>query len=123
MASLRRRHRQPEIMDQPGLSADQHHRALRGLARINFFSRSAGLLWPALAQLARDLSPAPLRLLDVASGGADVAIRLAKKAARSGIDLRITCRDVSEQAVAFARARAAEAGVSVSFEVADALAG
>ena len=38
---LRRRCRQPELMDQPGLSAAEHEQALRGLERINRWNGSA----------------------------------------------------------------------------------
>ena len=40
-------------MDQPGLDAAEHARALRGLTRINSVSGSAGILWPSLRGLAR----------------------------------------------------------------------
>src|SRR5438270_753420 len=78
MLFLRTRRRRPEIMDQPGLSPARHARALRGLARINFFSGSARILWRPLAELGRELGP--LRILDVATGGGDLPVRLARKA-------------------------------------------
>jgi hypothetical protein len=65
---------QPELMDQPGLDPARHRQALRGLRRINFWSRSAGILWPALAGLAR-AAQRPLRVLDQATGGGDVPNR------------------------------------------------
>src|SRR5262245_16152781 len=71
---VRRRRRQPEIMDQPGLDRPQHWEALRSLARINRLSRSAGTLWPRIRSLARQ--GGMVRILDVASGGGDVPIRL-----------------------------------------------
>ena len=46
MPSLRQR--QPEIMDQPDLRPARHVGALHGLARVNFWSGSAGILWPPL---------------------------------------------------------------------------
>ena len=47
---LQQRCRRPEVMDQPDLSPARHAGALRGLARINFFSGSAGTLWPPLRE-------------------------------------------------------------------------
>ena len=44
---------------------DLHLDALRGLARINWASRTAGALWPFVRRLA------PGRLLDIACGGGD----------------------------------------------------
>src|SRR5438128_111546 len=45
LSTLRRRHRRPEIMDEPDLDAARHHHALRGLERINRWSGSARSLW------------------------------------------------------------------------------
>jgi 2-polyprenyl-3-methyl-5-hydroxy-6-metoxy-1,4-benzoquinol methylase len=110
-------------MDQPGLSLARHAGALRGLARINFFSGSAGILWPPLRDLARAVAPRPLRVLDVATGGGDVPARLWRRARREGIDLQIEGCDVSPVAVEHARAGAARRGAEVRFFVHDALQG
>jgi SAM-dependent methyltransferase len=117
------RRRQPEIMDQPGLDRRRHVQALRGLERINFWSRSAGILWPSLAELARQTPGRPTRVLDVASGAGDVPRRLWRRARRAGLALDIDGCDVSPEAVAHARERAADQGVPVRFFVHDALAG
>ena len=45
---------QPELMDQPDLDPALHVRALDGLKRINLVSRSAAILWPAIAEVARE---------------------------------------------------------------------
>jgi SAM-dependent methyltransferase len=115
------RHRRPEIMDQPDLDGARHDRALDGLARINFFSRSAGILWPGLRSAARERSP--FRLLDVACGAGDVAARLQLRARRQGLAWEVSGCDLSPRAVEHARQRAARAGARVSFFVHDALAG
>ena len=75
MLSLPHRQRLPEIMDQPDLRPARHVGALRGLARVNFWSGSAGILWRPLSALARRLGR-PIRVLDAASGGGDVPLRL-----------------------------------------------
>jgi hypothetical protein len=123
MALLDQRRRRPEIMDQPDLDRVDHERALGGLARINLLSGSAGILWPALKALGREMSPARLRILDVATGAGDVPIRLWQKARRAGLDCAIDGCDVSPVAVEHARRRAAEAGVGVQFFVRDVMQG
>ena len=123
MAFLSERRRQPEIMDQPGLDPADHDRALGGLARINFFSGSAGIVYPSLLALSRELGGRPLRVLDLATGAGDVPVRLWHRARRAGQNWAIEGWDVSPAAVEHARRRAAEAGASVNFFVRDALQG
>jgi SAM-dependent methyltransferase len=110
----------PEVMDQPGLSPARHAAALRALARINFFSRIDALYWPDLAERART---GPVRVLDVATGGGDVLLRLWRRARRAGLDLRLEGCDLSPVAVAHAEAAAARAGADVRFFIHDALDG
>jgi SAM-dependent methyltransferase len=121
LASVDHRNRQPEVMDQPGLDVAQHHEALRALGRINLLSNTASTLWPRLASLARRLGR-PVRVLDVATGGGDVPIRLALRAQHSGVPLRVEGCDFNPTAVAYAQQRAREAGADVHFFTADALA-
>jgi 2-polyprenyl-3-methyl-5-hydroxy-6-metoxy-1,4-benzoquinol methylase len=116
------RRRQPEVMDQPDLPADRHAHALTGLARINFVSRSSAILFRPLAELHRRLGAARLRILDVASGGGDVPVRLWRRAAQAGLDWRIAGCDVSPVAVEHARAHALREQAHVHFFVHDALA-
>src|SRR5437763_3343791 len=85
---------QPEVMDQPGLDPVRHRQALAGLRRINFFSGSAGILWPPLAALAYGAAR-PVRVLDLATGGGDVPIRLWRRARRAGLPLEVEACDVS----------------------------
>ena len=122
MLSLRCRRRLPEIMDQPDLRPARHVGALRGLARVNFWSGSAGILWLPLAGLARRLGR-PVRVLDAASGAGDVPLRLWRRAHRAGLDFRIDGCDLSPLAVEHARGRAEAAGADVRFFVEDVLRG
>jgi SAM-dependent methyltransferase len=108
-------------MDRPGLDASAHAEALRGLGRINCLSLGASLLWPAIAGLVASHPGRPVRVLDLACGGGDVPIRLARGARRAGLDVRIDGCDISETAVAFARESAHHAGVPVGFFRLDAL--
>lgn len=118
---VRHRCRRPEIMDQPGLDLARHHEALRGLERINFFSASAGILWPPLAALARQRAPRPVRALDIATGGGDVPTRLWHRARSAALALEIDGCDVNPDAVAYAHDRARANGADIRFFVADAL--
>lgn len=116
-ASLDQRHREPELMDQPGLDAALHAHALDSLQRINHLSRTAATLWRAIRALPRsDVSTTPLTILDVASGGGDVAVAVARRAAREGIPVQITGCDISPIAVRYASLLAARHGLhNVSF--------
>lgn len=112
---------EPELMDDPQLAPAAHERALRGLARLNWLSRSPDILWPPIAALARRLQRDQLRLLDVASGAGDIPLRLWQRARRHRIDLQVQGIDVSPQAIAFARRRAAQHGAPIEYEQLDAL--
>lgn len=113
---------EPEVMDQPGLAPDRHHQALDGLKRVNRLSGTTRILWRPIARLAANDTNRPLRLLDLACGGGDVAVALAKTARRSGVALTIHGWDRSATAVEHARHTAAAAGVDqVEFLVRDAL--
>jgi 2-polyprenyl-3-methyl-5-hydroxy-6-metoxy-1,4-benzoquinol methylase len=99
LASLDARRRIPELMDDPALDPGEHRRALAGLARLNRFSNGAGVLWPSILKLARELKR-PVRVLDVATGSGDVPCALLKRATRTGIKLEIAACDLSPTAIA-----------------------
>jgi 2-polyprenyl-3-methyl-5-hydroxy-6-metoxy-1,4-benzoquinol methylase len=109
---LSRRELLPELMDDPTLDGPEHDLALRGLERINRWSGSARILWPGIRDIARQLDR-PLRVLDVATGGGDVPIALARRAARSGISLCISGCDFSNQALDIARKNSLRTGVTL----------
>jgi 2-polyprenyl-3-methyl-5-hydroxy-6-metoxy-1,4-benzoquinol methylase len=115
------RRRVAELMDDPALDEERHRQALRGLASINWWSRSAASLWPALESLIRT-HPAPLRVLDVACGAGDNVVALAKRAQRRGLLMSFSGCDVSSTALTMARQRAECRGVAVDFFKHDALA-
>lgn len=108
-------------MDQPGLRPEDHAQALHGLERINLLSDSAGVLWPRIRSELRRSRPRQLRLLDVACGAGDVAVRLWRRANRAGLGLNIDGCDRSPTAVAHARRKAREAEVPVRFFERDAV--
>jgi 2-polyprenyl-3-methyl-5-hydroxy-6-metoxy-1,4-benzoquinol methylase len=109
-------------MDQPGLDPGLHCQALRGLARINFWSHSAGMVWSPIAALARKVAR-PIRVLDLATGGGDVPIRLWQRARRAGLTLALEGCDVSPVAVTYATELARRRGAEVRFFATDVLAG
>lgn len=108
----------PERMDAPGLDPGAHAHALRGLRRLNLLAASPRLVWPELEAFAAR-APAPLRVVDVACGGGDGAIAIARRARMRGLAMHVTGLDLSETALHHAREAATRAGVSVSFVRAD----
>jgi SAM-dependent methyltransferase len=113
------RDRRPEVMDQPGLDPGAHHHALRGLARINRWSRSVAAIWPVVA--AQWTGGRPVRVFDLACGAGDVLVGLWRKAAKAGVPVALDGCDVSPVALEHAARRAAEAGAAVRLIRADAL--
>ncbi len=115
--------REDEVMDQPGLNEDSHRSALAGLRRVNYWSRTAGRIWNVLRQLAEERRLSQLRVLDLACGGGDVTLSLAKHAQRAGFSMQIEGWDKSSTAIDFARKTAqAQRMDNVAFHVHDVLA-
>lgn len=108
-------------MDQPDLDPREHRRALRAIGRINRWSGTAGLIGRTLKRLAREHGLQSLRVLDLATGGGDVALRLGRWGRRNGIDLRVDGCDISPTAVEEARARADALRSPARFFVLDAV--
>jgi 2-polyprenyl-3-methyl-5-hydroxy-6-metoxy-1,4-benzoquinol methylase len=114
---LSQRRLESELMDQPGLDAQVHRQALRALQRINWLSRSAQIVWPDVRQTASAIRGRPCRVLDIASGGGDVAMALAKRCQASSLAVHITGLDISPTAVAHARDCAEQQKIAgVAFE-------
>ena len=108
--NLSSRNHQPELMDDPSLDDSAHRQALQGLRRINWWSRTDAAVWQAIKTLTAPKAKArPLTILDIASGGGDLAIRLAKLAEREQQAVQIDGCDISPTAIAFAAEQAATA--------------
>lgn len=122
LTSLAHRQLEGELMDDPAIDDRTHRTALRGLARINAASRTAAALWPRIARIAAARRGERLTLLDIATGGGDVAIALARRARREGLDLQVEACDISPTALRYAAEAAARAGASVRFFALDAVA-
>jgi len=126
LGRLKQRCRQPEIMDQPDLDVAKHRQALDGLARINWISASSLMMWPSVRDLCEKRrmagDPRPVRVLDVATGGGDVPIRMWRRARRKGVPLEVAGCDFSPVAIAKAQNRAQAQGADVHFFARDVLA-
>ncbi|MBI3821329.1 MAG: methyltransferase domain-containing protein [Planctomycetes bacterium] len=118
---LAQRDKQPEIQDQPGVPSTHHEDALRGLARINWVSNSDGILWRPIRKLAEEMRGQPLRVLDIATGGGDVPMRLHRRAHRAGLPLLFAGADVSPTAIGYARQQAQRGEIAVDFFELDAV--
>lgn len=121
LTSLSHRQLEGELMDDPAIDRQAHLDALRGLKRINVVSRTATALWPAIRRIVKARPGRTLTLLDVATGGGDVAIALAQHARREGLNLRVEGCDISPTALFFAEEQALRAGAGVNFFTLDAL--
>lgn len=93
-----------ELMDAPDLAANLHHSALQGLQRVNRLSGTASILANQIVKLFGS-GTNNLRILDLACGGGDVTIGLARQLQRAGISASIEGWDRSDTAIEFARAR------------------
>ncbi|MCA9050684.1 MAG: methyltransferase domain-containing protein [Planctomycetaceae bacterium] len=107
MLNLRQRHRQPELMDAPHLDAQQHHAALTGLRRVNYFSRTTSVIWDALQPLIRS-EQRRLSVLDIGCGGGDLVAQLAQRFRAAGLQYQIEGCDISATAVAYAKSAYAD---------------
>ena len=110
-------------MDDPALDPAEHRRALDGLARINRLSGTVGAFWPTLLQVAREArgSGRPLRVLDVACGGGDVAVGLSRRARKADLPMRIDGCDLSGVALDRALELSREHQAGCDFFACDAL--
>jgi SAM-dependent methyltransferase len=108
-------------MDQFGLPPKQHTEALAGLERLNWISGSSRILWRPLVKLVQLRTRKTIRVFDLACGGGDVTIDLAKRARRARYSIQFVACDVSEVAITVARRKAKESGQSVEFFQADAV--
>ncbi len=106
---LKERCLQAEIMDQPDLDTSEHERALHGLRRVNALSFSHTAFWPSIVRRAKTINARddrPVCVLDLACGAGDVGRRLAHRAVRNDLPIRITGWDISHTAVALASEQA-----------------
>ncbi len=101
-------------MDDPGLDRKSHIQALKGLTRVYHASRTGAAMWYILHR-EHAIGPQPLRVLDIATGGGDMPLDIARRARRAGLSIEIHGCDLSTTAVAYARLRARRQGSRARF--------
>ena len=113
-------------MDAEDLDSARHIKALRALARVNRVSLVAARVWREVLHLSRighdRGGDQPLRLLDVACGGGDVVVDVARRAQRASVPLVVHGCDLSPVALEHARRETERWGVAVDFFVRDVVA-
>jgi SAM-dependent methyltransferase len=113
-------------MDDPSLAEAEHLHALSALARINAVSRTAATLAKAIGLLLPAKGDRePVVIVDVACGGGDVTIDVARRltgSAGEDVGVRIIGVDVSPRGVERSRQAAAARGITAAFECRDVLA-
>ena len=114
--------RRAELMDDPATPEADHLEALTALARINAFSRTAAQIAGKIAAVCdpRSATAGPFTVVDVACGGGDVTVDLARRltrifGGRHGGPVRVVGIDISPRAVDRARRLAASRGVDAEF--------
>ena len=114
--------RRAELMDDPALPEPDHLKALSALARINAFSRTAARIAGTIAAVwgPRSAAAEPFTVVDVACGGGDVTVDLARRLTRisggRGVGpVRVVGIDISPRAIDRAHKVAAARGVDVEF--------
>ena len=104
-----------ELMDAPDLEAASHLHALKALRRVNALSGTTRVMARAILRECqspqmREQIKRPVRILDLACGGGDVSIGVAKALAAAGFDVDVEGWDRSATAVGFANERALKTG-------------
>ncbi|HSB69441.1 MAG TPA: methyltransferase domain-containing protein [Candidatus Methylomirabilis sp.] len=108
-----------EWMDLPGTDAGELGRALRHLARVNRLFGGTRTVLTHLTPLLR-VCPAPIRILDVATGYADIPRAILRRTRRLGLQLEIEALDHQDRIVELA-ARASRGYPEIRIRSGDAL--
>ncbi len=120
MPFLKIRQLEPEIMDDPLLSDEEHERALQGLARVHWLTGSTQRLWLKLLPLLRQQKTgAPLRVMDVGCGDGLMLRQLAVKCQRHGFPIQPIGCDLSERALAMTATAARRDGLEIELHRVD----
>lgn len=111
----------PELMDDPDLDRAAHFRALAGLQRINRWTHNASLAWRQVERLAKQRGLDRIRVLDIATGAADIPIKLLSRAEAAGLTLDIEACDISKEALELAEANCDRVDASIRLLTLDVL--
>lgn len=109
------RHDITELLDDPAAAQTDLPKNLKDIRRLNRWFGGIRLALTGVDQL---LESDTRRLLDVATGSADIPLAIWRRAEREGRDLSLTASDVSEDVLA--EAQRVVAGTPISLELADA---
>jgi len=114
--------RAAELMDDPALPAAEHAEALGALATINAVSRTAAHVAGAVAAMRLPTADA-FTVVDVACGGGDVTVAVARRLSRSNAGPRpqVVGIDISPRAIERATQLAHDRGSPAAFIVRDVL--
>src|SRR5262245_27888624 len=112
-------------MDERSVSSSALVENFRDISRINRYFGGVAvirrLLERVLVERAKEEPGrgAPLRLLDIATGAADIPLAISRWALKRGIEIEIVATDYSEEILAIARSTVANAP-AITLELADA---
>ena len=120
---LSARDRHPELMDQPGLTEIEHFQALNTIGRFNRLTGLSRIFWRPIARLAGRVPDRPLRILDLACGGGDLACSLWQHAQRAGIEVEVAECGISPVALKLCRMNAERLSAPIEFFELDAVNG
>jgi len=98
MPAALKRLRVEEFMDSPHLGEQEHLEALRGLVRLNALSGCGRAMWKTMRRMVM-AADRPVRVLDVATGSADIPLAVGRRARANGAEVEFTLCDVSERAL------------------------
>jgi len=119
------RRRTTELMDDPGIDRAELDRALRFIRWANRHLGGVEAMLGPLRRWARWWPPGrPIRMLDIATGSADLPVAARRWALRAGIDLRVVGVDVHATTLDLARehlARFPDEAAGIELVEADAL--
>lgn len=118
MSSLAR-NRQPEWMDQPELDTTELTRSLADLRQVNRWLGGTRAMMRLLVPMMLRLRERPVRVLDVATGSADIPLILARWARARSLALEVVATDFHPLTLEVAHRRVARDS-SVSVRIADA---
>lgn len=106
---------QPELLDSlpNGASEAVLHANLRDIRRVNRFGGTRAALGALIPLLRESGHAGPLRILDVATGSADIPLAIARRAERERVPVRIVATDLHAEVLAVAREMTNGTGIVV----------
>lgn len=95
-------------MDRPDADRDQLVRSLADLRAANRWLGGTRTVLRLIAPLAVGIPERPIRIVDVATGSADLPVAIARRAARSGTAVEVTAVDIHRRTLEVARRQTSE---------------